>query len=462
MKIRQLADLPVLQWLLPQTLFARLMLIWLLGIALVLAVSVTLLIGERDRFDRGVLFEGLAREVAATVDHFEQLSPAERINRIESMRGRQRLRLSLSPVPSEARRLPDRFELVSALRSALPDREIGVFAWPQRDGDHAGPQARLFVEVRLIDGSLLSMRLAIPPIAERKPGLFQPGSRPLTALFALIAGIAILTWLAVRIATRPLRQLSAAADALGQRPDRAPIPESGPSEVKHAAAAFNRMQKRVNEHVRDRTRILAAITHDLLTPITRLRLRAEQVDDDELRTRIQSDLDAMQALAREGLDYARSQDTPLTLKPVDAAALLDSLCADAQDMGWKVSRSDQTTANCLADVMSLRRVLWNLIENGVKFGGQVEISLHTLPSSIEISIRDHGPGLPESELDKVFEPFYRSEHSRNRETGGTGLGLAIAHNLLKAQGGTIQLKNAHDGGLLAQVTLTSSFPPQAG
>ncbi len=456
MKIRHETDKGLLKRLVPQTLFARLMLIWLLGIAMVLAVSASLLIGERDRFDRGVLFEGIAREVAATVDHFEQLSPAERVQRIESMKGRQRLRLSLSPVPTGARRLPERFELVTALRRALPDREIAVFAWAQRDGEHhPSRHARLFVEVHLADASLLSMRLAIPPVTEGSVGPFQPGSRPLTALFALIIGIGALTWLGVRIATRPLSLLSKAADALGRQPNRAPISETGPYEVRQAAAAFNQMQQRLNEHVRDRTRILAAITHDILTPITRLRLRAEQVDDEPLRSRIQSDLDAMQALAREGLHYARSLDAPPRLQNLDLSALIDSLCADAQDMGWRVTRHDNNSAHCVADIMGLRRAFWNLIENGIKFGDQVDITLQSSPTHIDITIRDHGAGLPEHELEKVFEPFYRVEDSRNRETGGTGLGLAIARNLLNAQAGRITLANAADGGLIARVSLAS-------
>ena len=444
--------------LLPRTLFARLMLIWLTGIAAVLAVSITLFLGERDRFDRKVLFEGIAREAATTIDIVDQLLPTEREQWIESM-GRRRLRLSLASPPPEARPLPARFPLVESLRAAMPDRDVSVFALPQHSDERRSQHhARLLAAVTLSDGTPLTMRLAIPPIPADEATTRAPSSpaRALAALVALVLGIGGLTWVGVRIATRPLTRLADAARAIGEQPDRPALDEDGPAEVAHAAAALNQMQTRIHEHVRDRTRILAAISHDLLTPITRLRLRAEQVEDDALRERIQADLDAMQSLAREGLDYARSMDAPPRLQNVDIGALLDSLCADAQDMGWAVQRTDALTATCVADPMGLRRALWNLLENGIKFGQRVDIDLEAHASRLELRVRDHGPGLAPDELEKVFEPFYRTEASRNRDTGGTGLGLAIARNLITAQAGSISLDNANGGGLIARVSLPLS------
>lgn len=443
--------------LLPRTLFARLMLIWLLGIAAVLAVSVTLFLGERDRFDRRVLFEGIAREAATAVDIVDQLSPQEREHWIESM-GRRRLRLALAPPPPEARPLPSRFPLVEAMRGALPDRDLRLYAIPQRDDDRRAHHTRLMAVVTLSDGTPLSIRLAIPPVPASGIASDAPSTpaRALAALVALVLGIGGLTWIGVRIATRPLSRLADAARAIGEQPDRPALDEQGPTEVAYAAAALNQMQTRIHEHMRDRTRILAAISHDILTPITRLRLRAEQVDDDALRERIQSDLDAMQSLAREGLDYARSLDAPPQRQNLDLGALLDSVCADAQDMGWQVTRTDNVQATCLADPMALRRAMWNLVENGVKFGQRVELSLQIEDSVLRIRVRDHGPGLPEGEMDKVFEPFYRTEASRNRDTGGTGLGLAITRNLIHAHRGTITLANCSDGGLEACIALPSA------
>lgn len=433
----------------PRTLFARLMLIWLVGLAAVLATSYALFLGERHRFDRDVLFEGLAREIAAAADVLDQLTPAEREQWIEAL-GRRRLRFALGPPPPDARPLPERIALTQALRRAQPDRAITLFAQQPR-GNGGPPHARLFAAMQLADGSALTIRLPVPHSpATAAP---TPPERVLAALVALVAGVSLLAWIAVRVATRPLSKLADAARALGEDPNRPGVDTTGPAEVAQAAAAFNQMQQRIREHVGERTRILAAISHDLQTPITRLRLRAEQIDDEALRARIQSDLDAMQALAKEGLDYARSLDATAPLQTVDVNALVEALCEDARDMGWQVACAGRVTRACRAQVVALRRALWNLIENGVKFGERVEVTLGEADDALAVQIRDHGPGLPAAELERVFEPFYRTEASRNRETGGTGLGLAIARNLLRAQGGDVTLANAGDGGLIATVRL---------
>lgn len=441
---------------LPRSLFARLMLIWLIGISAVLAVSFALFLGERDRFDRGVLFEGVAREIATTADILDQLTPAERSRWIETM-GRRRLRPSLSAPPAEARPLPARFELVQALSQALPERELTVLALPPR-GQDMPHHARLIAFVTLSDGSPLSIRLQLPTL---NPGGGAAGPTPLprvlAALTALILGMSLLTWFAVRIATRPLSRLAEAAKAIGEDPNRSPMSTHGPTEVAQAAQAFNQMQQRIQEHVSERTRILAAITHDLRTPITRLRLRAEQVEDEQLRARIQSDLDAMQSLANEGMAFARSLDAPLQIGPVDLDALLEALTEDARDMGWPVSLSGRANRTCLADATALKRSLWNLVDNGIKFGERVEIEVAAQDDALlSVRIRDHGAGLDPSELDKVFEPFYRTEASRNRETGGTGLGLAIARNLMRAQGGDVRLTSAPTTGLIAEVLVRTT------
>jgi protein-histidine pros-kinase len=275
----------------------------------------------------------------------------------------------------------------------------------------------------------------------------------LSALFALVVGIGILTWICVRIATRPLSRLAAAARALGEDPERPPLELVGPTEVIQATAAFNQMQQHLSAHIHERTRILAAISHDLQTPITRLRLRAELVDDDSVKTRIQADLDAMQRLIREGLDYARSMENHSPTQAIDLNSLLAVLTDEAADMGWTVSLHGSAATPFPGQPGALRRALWNLIQNGVKFGESVEIALFENADSWSITLRDHGPGLPEAEIERVFEPFYRTEASRNRETGGTGLGLSIARNLLHIQHGTVTLSNHPEGGLVATVVL---------
>ncbi len=432
----------------PHSLFARLMLIWLVGIALVLSASFALFVGERDRVGRSAMYEGIAQEIAATAEVLDRLSPYERERWIEEL-GRRRLRLSLRLPPAEhLRPQPAGHPLAAALRAAMAERSISLHLHQRGDGPHGA----LLVSVSLADGSPLHVRLPGIPAAPGFPA--PPPGRLLAALLALVGGVTLLTWLAVRIATRPLSRMAEAARRLGEEPERAaPLDTGGPTEVAQAAAAFNQMQLRVREHVAERTRILAAISHDLQTPITRLRLRAELLDDEPLRARFQSDLDAMQALVREGLDYARSMDAAPPAQPVDLNGLLEALRGDAADMGWTVSLSGQASAPCPARPGALRRALWNLIENGIKFGERVDITLSEDAQRIALCIRDHGPGLPEAELEKVFEPFYRTEASRNRETGGTGLGLAIARNLLRAQGGDVHLANHPAGGLQALVSL---------
>ncbi|NMG15592.1 sensor histidine kinase [Aromatoleum bremense] len=433
----------------PRTLFARLMLIWLVGIALVLAVSLALFVSERDRHGRDVLFEGVAREIAAIVDVLDSLAPEQREDWIGTL-GRRRLRLTLDVPPPDAQPQPEGSPLRKALNQALPEREVAVLERPRAHNDGHPHRPQPLASVRLADGAPLTVRL--PGALFGTPPPLPPGSL-VAALLALIAGVTLLSWLAVRIATRPLSRLAAAADALGADPNSPPIDTGGPVEVARAAHAFNQMQQRLQQHVGERTRILAAISHDLQTPITRLRLRAELIEDEAVRAKIQSDLDAMQALAKEGLDYARSLDVTAAAKAIDLNALVAALCEDAGDMGWQVTLAGRAGTPCHARLDALRRALWNLIENGVKFGGHVDVTIAETPEYFEIRVRDHGPGLPEAELEKVFEPFYRAEASRSRNTGGTGLGLAIARNLLRAQGGDVSLANRRDGGLEALVTL---------
>lgn len=428
----------------PPSLFARLMLIWLIGIACVLATSLALFRGERDRHDRDLLIDGLVRDISSAVEVLDRLAPSEREAWIDTL-GRRRLRFMLAPPPSDATPLRSSTPLAEALTQALPGYKPALFT--RRQDDH--PHLRLLLSLHLSDGTPLTVRLPAPP-----PEAFQfSRERALAALIAFVVGVSLIAWFAVRTATRPIRRMAEAAIAIGENPDRPPLDQHGPPEVRMAARALNQMQQRVREHVAERTRILAAISHDLQTPITRLRLRAELVDDEKLRDRIQSDLDAMQALVREGLDYARSLDGREPSQATDIDDLLAAVAGDAADMGWPVDIDGSAGTPCPCQPQALRRALWNLIGNGVKFGERVEINVRERGSDVLITIRDHGPGLPEAELEKVFEPFYRTESSRNRDTGGTGLGLAIARNLLHRQGGEVRLANAVGGGLIAEVRL---------
>ncbi|MBT0961211.1 sensor histidine kinase [Denitromonas iodatirespirans] len=425
------------------SLFRRLMLIWLFGLAVVITVSLGLSLGASGRALRQQLYTQMAHDVASAVRLMDYLPPAERADWLATL-DRPYYRFALTPPPARGYsgdRLDDD-EAVALLRALIGDRPLTL------RGEWSGPEHRpaLYVGLALADGTPFSVTLT-------SPANLMPRGRLFAAVALLVLGVMALTWLAVRIATRPLSRLAAAARALGDNPERAPLPEDGPREVREAAHAFNQMQTRIRHHMAERTQILAAISHDLQTPITRLRLRTEMLDDAVTRTRFDADLDAMQALVREGLDYARSLESHEAPRPIDLNALLDTLRLEAEEMGMPVSVTGRAATACTGRLHALRRALWNLIDNGVKYGERVDITLADTDAGWQIDIRDHGPGLPETEREAVFEPFYRREASRNRDTGGTGLGLAITRNLLRAQGGEVVLANAEGGGLCARVSL---------
>ncbi|TFW10558.1 HAMP domain-containing protein, partial [Oxalobacteraceae bacterium OM1] len=297
--------------------------------------------------------------------------------------------------------------------------------------------------VTLPDG----MRLRVTALPPRQIPPFAPQREAIIYGLIFLLCIAALAWFVARMTMRPFKQLADAATALGNDIERPPLPEHGALEIRQAAGAFNAMQTRIRHHVRQRSQILAAITHDLQTPLTRLRLRLEKVDDHELRDKLVSDLSAMQTMVREGLDLARSMDSAEVPQKLDLDSLLDSVCADAADAGQNVNFSGKTGASLLARPVALRRCFTNLIDNAVKYGQFAEVSIVREPGFAVIRIRDGGAGIPESEHDKVFEPFYRLENSRSRSTGGTGLGLTIARNIAEQHGGTILLRNLPQGGL---------------
>jgi signal transduction histidine kinase len=204
--------------------------------------------------------------------------------------------------------------------------------------------------------------------------------------------------------------------------------------------------------------MLAAITHDLQTPLTRMRLRLEKVSDSELQERLIGDLSAMQAMVREGLDLARSMDTTESMQLLDLDSLLDSVCDDAADASQAVTLSGRSGMALLGRPLDLRRCLGNLIDNAVKYGQQAQVTADRVNGAARIRVRDAGPGIPQAEQTRVFDPFYRVETSRSRESGGTGLGLTIARNIAEQHGGSIALANHPEGGLEATLILPEYYP----
>jgi len=258
---------------------------------------------------------------------------------------------------------------------------------------------------------------------------------------------------------RPVRDLAAAADRLGRDVNAPPLPEQGPSEVSTAARAFNTMADRIRRYVGDRTQMLAAIGHDLKTPITRLKLRAEFLDDDEQRRKMLADLDEMEAMIASTLAFARDDSAAEPSVPVDLAALCRTVLDEAADAAPMEAAEHITYAGpehliVMLRPVALKRALANLVGNAMAYGGAARLTL-TPPSAglLRIAVVDDGPGVPETELENVFLPFRRLETSRNRETGGTGLGLPIARNIFRAHGGDVVLRNRREGGLEALATL---------
>lgn len=269
-----------------------------------------------------------------------------------------------------------------------------------------------------------------------------------------LLSIGILAFVVARMTMSPLKQLAQAANDLGNDINHPPLKEQGTSEIRQASAAFNAMQARIRQHIQQHTQMLAAITHDLQTPLTRLRLRLEKVSDVELREKLIGDLSATQAMVREGLDLARSIDSAEPMQPLNLDSLLDSVCSDATDAGQDVTLIGESGISVPARPTSLRRCLINLIDNAVKYGHFAHVSVERIDGNGAcIRIRDGGPGIVADQLLKVFEPFYRVETSRSRDSGGTGLGLTIARNIAEQHGGTLVLVNHPDGGLEVRLTL---------
>lgn len=311
----------------------------------------------------------------------------------------------------------------------------------------------LHVALRLPDGPWLNLRIHMPPARPWHSETFL-------AAFALmtIAAIALIVW-ATRRLTRPVRDLAGAANALGRDVNAPPLPENGPREVATAARAFNTMAERIRRFVGDRTQMLAAIGHDLRTPITRLKLRAEFMEDEEQRAKMLADLEEMEAMVNATLAFARDDAAAEASVPLDLAALCRTVVDEASDArpelpAEALSYEGPDRLAMRGRPRALKRALANLVNNAVAYGSAARVRLEP-PSggAIHLMVDDDGPGIPEESREAVFQPFRRLETSRNKETGGVGLGLPIARNIVRAHGGDVLLRNREVGGLRAEVTL---------
>lgn len=319
-----------------------------------------------------------------------------------------------------------------------------------RDFGGLGPFAgfrELQVAVPLADGRWLSFTTALPDSGGAFSARFFVSMAIMAAITVLVA-----IWV-VRRVTAPLTTLSRAAQRLGEDIKAPPVPEAGTVETRQAAQAFNAMQARLRQMIEERSQMLAAISHDFRTPLTLLRLRVESVEDAIERDRMLATIADLDAMVAATLAFASDSTRAAPRRPTDLTALLASIVDDLAEGGLAVTMAEAVPAIYPCDPPSLKRALTNLIDNAVKYGGSAAVALRGLAGEIEVTVDDDGPGIPEAELMRVFEPLYRLESSRSRETGGMGLGLAIALSIVTAHGGRLALANRAEGGLRARVTL---------
>jgi signal transduction histidine kinase len=460
----------------PQSLFGRLLAATVAAVLLAQAVALLLIAQERERF----VLQGNVREWTRRITEMTQmLAPmtaaarADAIGELSAPRGHTHMPhmgeggRRGDPTPRGFVRLPlvSDFEqaLKDQLRTALgPSYSIEIGPTPQPPPPaipvpapfyeahelamHQASARHYDVTVRFADGDAVTYRLA------RMPGGAPLPRNLLTNHILLVLLLVIVLYATARSITRPLSDLARAADSVGRDSRPAQLEERGARELRDAARAFNTMQDRLRRYLDSRSRVLAAMSHDLKTPLTRLRLQVEALDNPAMQLRIGRELDEMESMVREALSLFRGLDDGEPAAPLDVDALLTKIRSEFHDMGAEVTVSGHAQQAYTGKPQALKRCLTNLVANAVKFGTRADVVVED-GSELIIRVRDHGPGIPPAELERVFEPFYRLESSRNRDSGGTGLGLSIARDIAQAHGGSLTLSNLPTGGLEATLRL---------
>ncbi len=458
--------------LLPRSLFWRLILVLVLGLILAQVIGSAILLRDRGDVLQRNLGMHLINRITAVVRLIEEVkteqrgdilkifdSPEFRVSLSQQPRSIDEHAISPRPLTAMLRRsLPGDGDILVSIIPMAPYKEHHMPEWrppPRRymrerfgpgpwRGHHVGFQA----QVQLSDGQWLIFHQPVPG------DLYSWRHKVLAYLAILVLSIALLSYIAVRFVTRPLGLLANAADDLGRNIHSPPLDETGPAEVGRAARAFNNMQRRLRRYIEDRGEVLAAVSHDLKTPITRLRLRTEMLEQENVREKFNQDLDEMEQMVHATLDFMRGTESGEAQVPVDIVALLEAIQEDMQGLGYRVELKPADLDPYQGRPLLLKRCLTNLIENAVRYGSEARVSLNQTQDQLQIIIADSGPGIPEGERERVFRPFIRGEDSRSRETGGTGLGLSIARNIARAHGGELVLRSGTDGvGLEAVVSL---------
>jgi signal transduction histidine kinase len=349
--------------------------------------------------------------------------------------------------PTELNKI--KFPNITASLSQLP-------LWPLHIEDSAfweiepklhQPEAKLYASYHLPSGEWLNLHGHIHT-NELERQLF------LIILEIVVASALLFSAWSMARFTQPLKRFKEAAERLGVDLQSESLIVYGPSIVQETAGAMNQMQKKIQELLNNRTKMLAAISHDLRTPITRLKLRSHFINNKEIAEKVVKDLDEMEAMITQILAYAKAEFQDENKIKLDLNSLLTTICSDMQDLGHDVTYIGVATRTPFwGRSIALNRAFSNLINNAVKYGKKVIVDLHKDETTITVTISDNGPGIPEEELVNVFAPFYRTDKARSSDTGGVGLGLAVTRDIVRAHGGKIILENRVEGGLSAIVKL---------
>ena len=440
----------------PETLHSRIILMLVIGVATTHLISMTIHYLDERAHARDVATKTAARHVAIAGQALESVPPSMRAALAQDLAtpwlsislvqagltsdpSKGDRDLDLSPPASGSNEL-----LTSDATNAPEDLSYQVFISDcLRNGLCESAGGGLLANIRFSDRTGAELRVRVD---DPLPLLL---TRLSIEFVVMVLGTLAISYFAARWVARPLRSFAGAAERLGHNIHAASLNESGATEIRRLATAFNGMQRRLRRFIDDRTQMLAAISHDLRTPITRLRLRAEFVEDGEQREKMLGDLDGMDRMIDSLLAFAREETTTEEPRPIDLAALVESVCHDAADAGADIHFSGARSGAIYGRSHALKRVFVNLIDNAVKYGDTAEVEMLSGPSALTIRICDRGPGLPEHELEEVFKPFYRADRSRMTGEAGTGLGLSIARSILRGHGGDLTLKNQNDGGLCA-------------
>lgn len=440
------------KWL-PDSLRGRTLLVLLLGLTLSHAASMAIHYTDRGHALEVFGGEQMADRIATIANLLDQSTPKER-NQIATTLSSETLgigwkesELAASTSPRDWR--ADMMETLirdRMIRSTPPD--LRIFHGPA--GENQSGSEVLHVSVKLSDQSWVNFQTPLSI-----PQRFWSLRLVLSMSLMGVAAIALSIW-AVRVLSRPIATFARAAERLGVDVKAPPMPEDGPVEVRSAARVFNEMQQRIRRFIDDRLQMVAAISHDLRTPITRLRLRAEFIAEPEQRQKMLKDLNEMEAMISATLDFAREDAGEEARETVDLASLVQTICDDFSDLGYDITfpRHERVRYSCQPGAM--RRALSNVIENAVKYGDRVRVAIAETASQIMIQVEDDGPGIAPDEQERVFAPFYRIEKSRSRETGGVGLGLTVARTIVRAHGGEVWLKRADSGGLRVELAFPRS------